>query len=137
MFSMLFQQFINMPFGKKKKKEIELKMFKLECNGKELISQLRVLGEEFITVSSRFANFLIREIWEVEFHFKLYEYLELSGVTKNLLLTMKLYGSSGPFAYSIHSSLMSKISGLPRLTSSLKHTNCKLYSNLMSDIIQT
>ena len=66
-------------------------MFKLECNGKELISQLRVLGEEFITVSSRFANFLIREIWEVEFHFKLYEYLELSGVTKNLLLTMKLY----------------------------------------------
>ena len=134
---MLFQQFINMPFGKKKKKEIELKMFKLECNGKELISQLRVLGEEFITVSSRFANFLIREIWEVEFHFKLYEYLELSGVTKNLLLTMKLYGSSGTFAYSIHSSLMSKISGLPRLTSSLKHTNCKLYSNLMSDIIQT
>ena len=80
-----------------KKKEIELKMFMLKCNGKELISQRRVIGEEFITVSSRFAKFLIREMWEVEFQFKLYEYLELSGVTKNLLLTMKLYGSSGPF----------------------------------------
>ena len=80
-----------------KKKEIELKMFMLNCNGKELISQRRVIGEEFITVSSRFAKFLIREMWEVEFQFKLYEYLELSGVTKNLLLTMKLYCSSGPF----------------------------------------
>ena len=88
----------------------------LEFNGKELISQLRDVGEEFNMVSSSFANFLIKGMWEGEFHFKLHEYLELSGITKNVLLTMKFYGSSWSFAYSIHSSFISKICGLPKMT---------------------
>lgn len=58
----------------------------------ETTDQQRYVREFIDGVIQSCKFFLIREMWEVGLQFKLSEYLELLGITKSYLLTMKFYG---------------------------------------------